>query len=83
MVGNLRPHCLFASEAEGRRHANEMKPRKRETSGVSLQHKGWMVGKFSSLLPVEGELFFLTSPFIERRYRPSEIGSDSNVRLPD
>ena len=37
----------------------------------------------SSLLPVDGEVFLLTSPFIERRYRPSEIGSDSNVRLPD
>ena len=73
MVGILRPHCLFASEAEGRRHANEMNLRKRENQGTSLQHKGWMARNFSPLPPVEGEVFFLTSPFIERGNRKSEV----------
>src|SRR5467141_2075468 len=66
MVGTLRPHCLFASETEGRRHANEMNLRNRENHGSSLQHMGWMAGRISPLPPVEGEAFFLTSPFIER-----------------
>src|SRR6266403_2054694 len=65
MVGTLRPHCLFASETEGRRHANEMNLRNRENHGSSLQHMGWMAGRISPLPPVEGEAFFLTSPFIE------------------
>ena len=69
MVGTLRPHCLFASETEGRRHANEMNLRNRENHGSSLQHMGWMAGRISPLPPVEGEAFFLTSPFIERACR--------------
>ena len=73
MVGNLRPHCLFASEAEGRRHANEMNLRKRETHEASLQHKGWMARQISPLPPVVAEVFFLTSPFIERGYRPCGV----------
>src|SRR5271163_1429148 len=70
MIGILRPRCLFASEAEGRRHANEMNPRKKKTHGISLLHKGWMARKVSLLPPVEGEVFFLTSPFIERCNQP-------------
>ncbi len=66
MVGTLRPRRLFASETEGRRHANEMNLRNRENHGSSLQHMGWMAGRISPLPPVEGEAFFLTSPFIER-----------------
>src|ERR1035437_2385669 len=30
-----------------------------------LHHAGWMSGQQSSPLPVGGEVFFLTSPFIE------------------
>src|SRR5277367_4840092 len=77
MVGILRPHCLFASGAEGRRHANEMNLRKRENHGSSLQHKGWMAGRIYPLPPVVAEVFFLTSPFIERGYRTTEIGPKS------
>jgi hypothetical protein len=73
MVGHLRPHCLFAPEAEGRRHANEMNLRKREIHGNSLQHKGWMARRISPLPPVVGEVFFLTSPFIESGYGKSEV----------
>jgi hypothetical protein len=71
MVGILKPHCLFASEAEGRGHANEMNLRKREIHGNSLQYKGWMARNSSPLSPVEGEVFFLTSSFIERANRTS------------
>ena len=76
MVGTLRPHCLFASETEGRRHANEMNLRNRENHGSSLQHMGWMAGRISPLPPVEGEAFFLTSPFIERACRERSIGGE-------
>src|SRR5271154_6792687 len=73
MVGILRPHCLFASETERRRRANEMNLRKRETHGNSHQHKGWMAGRIYPFPPVVGEVFFLTSPFIERANRKSEV----------
>src|SRR5258708_26526067 len=66
MVDTLRPRCLFAPETEGRRHANGMNLRNRENRGSSLQHTGWISGRISPFPPVEGEVFFLTSPFIER-----------------
>jgi hypothetical protein len=34
---------------------------------------GWRAGQKSLLLPVAGEFFLLTLPFIERRYRPNEV----------
>lgn len=48
-----------------------MNLRERKTPGASLQHKGWMARNFSPLPSVEAEVFFLTSPFIERGYRTS------------
>src|SRR6266481_9599033 len=47
-----------------------MNLRNRENHGSSLQHMGWMAGRISPLPPVEGEAFFLTSPFIERACVP-------------
>jgi hypothetical protein len=64
MVDTLQPRCLFASETEGRRHANEMNLRNRENRGSSLQHMGWTARRSYHL--VGGEVFLLTSPFIER-----------------
>src|SRR5271155_2078431 len=84
MVGNLRPHCLFASETERRRHANEMNLRKRENHGNSIQHKGWMARRIPPLAPVVGELFFLTSPFIERGNRTSlTMAASGDKRTPE
>src|ERR1700693_1400145 len=75
MVGTLQPHCLVASEAEGRRHANEMNRRNRKHHGPSLHYTGWMPERISSLLQSRAKCFFLTSPFIERANRkPSAIG---------
>jgi len=45
-----------------------------------FQHKGWTAGRISPLPPVVGEVFLLTSPFIERAYRGSGIGPNLNVR---
>ena len=55
------------------------------SSGVPGQNKsflhyvGWMSGQKNLRLPVAGEVLFLTSPFIERRYRnvafgPADVG---------
>jgi hypothetical protein len=78
MVGILRLHCLFASEAEGRRHANQMNLQKWENDGPSFHAMGWMAGRISSLPPVAGEVFFLTSPFIEREKRTSGFHFSGN-----
>jgi hypothetical protein len=48
---------------------------------------GWRAGHKSVLLPVAGEVFLLTLPFIERRYRRSRqknqmSGSATNRDLP-
>jgi hypothetical protein len=34
---------------------------------------GWKVRRTPSLLPVDGEVFLLTLPFIERAYRTSSV----------
>src|SRR5258708_10069819 len=44
--------------------------RKWENHGSPLKHKGWTPGRISPRLPVAGEVFFLTSPLIERLYSP-------------
>jgi hypothetical protein len=48
-----------------------MTPRKKKTPRASQQYLGWRAGQKSLLLPVAGEFFLLTLPFIERRYRPN------------
>ena len=43
---------------------------------------GWRAGQKSLLLPVAGEVFLLTLPFIERRYRRSAIGKNQMSGFP-
>ncbi len=52
-----------------RRHDSNMTLRKKRTPGASLNYVGWRAWQTSLLLPVAGEVFPLTLPFIERRYR--------------
>src|SRR5713101_8482294 len=47
-----------------------MNLRKRENPRTSLNDTGWRAWRTSSLLPVAGEVFLLTLPFIERANRP-------------
>ena len=54
-----------------RRHDNNMNLRKKRTPRASQHYLGWRAGQKSLLLPVAGEVFLLTLPFIERRYRTS------------
>jgi hypothetical protein len=69
MVGTAQPLCLFASGTEGRRHHRAMNLRRRQNHTASLHYPGWTTRPSPLRLPVAGELFLLTSPFIERRYR--------------
>ena len=69
MVGNLQPHCLSASEVDGRGHANKMNLQKWENHGLLTPSLGLDARKNFLLPPVDGEVFPLTSPFIERANR--------------
>src|SRR5580698_2688695 len=79
MVGTLQPPCLGVSNTDWRRHRNRMKPlgwKKQIDSphhatirvsgalgqkNIFLHYVGWKVRKS----PAVGEVFSLTSPFIE------------------
>src|SRR5215471_17388688 len=74
MVDTVQPHGLPRCRTEWRRrdqlkmHPAEMDDTKRGQSTLSASYKvrgGWMSRK-SPRLPVEGEVFFLTSPFIDQ-----------------
>jgi hypothetical protein len=74
MVGNFcnRPACRIRNRR--RRHDNNMTLRKKKTPRASQHYMGWRAGQKSLLLPVAGEFFLLTLPFIERGNRPSGTG---------
>src|SRR4030081_519591 len=59
--------CL-RQKSMGLVYASAMNLRKRKITAPPLYELGWMAGRISSLPPVAGELFLLTSPFIERAY---------------
>ena len=67
MVGLAQPLCLFASGTDGRRYESTMNLRNRKTHRVSLHDWGWTANILC--FAVAGEVFVLTSPFIERGYR--------------
>jgi hypothetical protein len=66
MVGTAQPLCLSALGTDRRRYESTMNLQERKTHSVSLHHWGWTARPFSRGLPVAGEVFVLTSPFIER-----------------
>ena len=51
------------------RHDSNMDRRKKRTPRASQHYRGWRAWQKSLLLPVAGEIFLLTLPFIERPYR--------------
>jgi hypothetical protein len=78
MVGTTQPLCLSALGTDRHRYESTMNLRKRKTHSVSFHHWGWTARPFPRGLTVEGEVFVLTSPFIERRYRnvaPTRLGA--------
>src|SRR5882762_4288904 len=78
MVGTAQPLCLSASGTEGRRYDSTMNLRKRKTHSVSLHYWGWTARPFPLRFAFAGEVFVLTSLFIERDSRHVGI-----PRLPD
>src|ERR1700738_1249457 len=71
MVGNFCNRTACRIRNRRRRHDNNMTLRKKKTPRASQHYMGWRAGQTSLLLPVAGEVFLLTLPFIERGYRTS------------
>src|ERR1039458_5643587 len=69
MVGMAQPLCLSASRTDRRRHEGTMNLRRRKNHSVSFHYWGWTARPFPLRFAVAGEVFVLTSPFIERDYR--------------
>ena len=67
MVGTAQPLCLSASGTDGRRYDSTMNLWKKKTHSVSFHYWGWTANTLC--FAVAGEVFVLTSPFIERDYR--------------
>src|ERR1700686_4684433 len=69
MVGTAQPICLSAPGTDRRRHDSIMNLWNWSDHSVSLHYGGWTARPFSRCFTVAGEVFVLTSPFIERDYR--------------
>src|ERR1035437_4542627 len=69
MVGIAQPVCLSASGTDRRRYEGTMNLRNRKNHSVSFHSWGWTARAFPLGLTVVGEVFLLTSLFIERDYR--------------
>ena len=54
-----------------RRHENRMNREETKTPKPRQHEIGWKVQRTFPLLPVAGQMFLLTFPFIEPGYRPS------------
>src|SRR5258707_9276071 len=76
MVDRIRPRSLSCFRIRMRRHDNEMNLQTDKRPGGSQHDMGWRVRRTSSLLPVAGEVFLLTLPFIERACRERSIGGE-------
>ena len=72
--GTAQPICLSAPGTDRRRHDSIMNLWNWSDHSVSLQYGGWTARPFSRCFTVAGEVFVLTSPFIERDYRNVGIG---------
>src|SRR5260370_29808773 len=81
-TGTAQPLCLSASGTEGRRYDSTMNLRKRKTHSVSLHYWGWTARPFPLRFAVAGEVFVLTSLFIERDYRNVENTPNTQGRIP-
>lgn len=69
MVGLAQPLCLSALGIDGRRHENVMNRAEKENSQSLVPLLRLEAKTFSLCLAERGEVFVLTSPFIERDYR--------------
>ena len=73
MVDTFQPRSLSCFRNRKRRHDNEMNLEKENGPSDSQHDMGWNAQRTFPLLPVAGEMFLLTFPFIERAYRRSQV----------
>ena len=66
MVDNVQPRSLSCFRIRERRHENRMDLRTTKIPRASQHEMGWKAPRTFPLLPVVGEFFLLTFPFIER-----------------
>src|SRR5580704_5996554 len=69
MVGIFCNRTACRIRNRRRRHDRNMNRRNKRTPRPSQHYMGWRDRQKSLLLPVAGEIFLLTLPFIERPYR--------------
>jgi len=67
MVDKFQPTQLVLLQNRKRRHEDRMDLRRAITPRASQQDMGWRAQRTTLLLPVAGEVFLLTLPFIETR----------------
>ena len=82
MVDTFQPRSLSSFRNRKRRHDNKMNLQKEETPRALQHDMGWRARRTFSLLPVAGETFLLTLPFIERAYRKGGYRDQDAWKLP-
>ena len=73
MVDTIQPRSLSCFRIRKRHHDHRMNLQRTKTTRASQHEMGWKAPRTLPLLPVAGEPFLLTFPFIERAYRPSGL----------
>src|SRR2546422_9507 len=66
MVDTIQPRSLSCFRIRKRRHDHRMNLQRTKIPRASQHEMGWKAPRTFPLLPVAGELFLLTFPFIER-----------------
>src|SRR6516162_6695439 len=66
MVGHFCNRTACRIRNRRRRHGSNMNLQKKSTPRTSQHYVGWRAGQKSLLLPVAGEVFLLTLPFIDK-----------------
>src|ERR1700722_2766027 len=74
MVGTAQPLCLSRPKPKGIVTTSRW-TWEQQNSKRLIATRGWMTRS----LPVGGEVFFLTSPFIERDFQKLEIGYEPHL----
>src|SRR5215472_8164536 len=79
MVDTIQPRSLCSFRTPKRRHDHRMNRPRTKNPRASQHYMGWKTGRIFVLLPVAGDVFLLTFPFIERGYRKSTIRQVSDT----
>ena len=82
MVGHFCNRTACRIRNRRRRHGSNMNLQKKSTPRTSQHYVDWRAGQKSLLLPVAGDVFLLTLPFIERAYRRVEFWRRVHYQFP-